>query len=240
MIAFRFMSRMCSHRYRAPNHSRSLPDLMIMKDAVDRRRLHDALRQRELASSTCTGCYCEATSSTVLGSSVQDHVDVHAVIDPKVGDQYDAQARQAVVNSEEGNKDPVSHNQPESELMAILALRRAATTHENYPQETKSARAHAVQAIAEVEAKAELPSGAGNAAYNAASRAVAGSEQRFDFGIGVSRCSVCDSRISRLNRGCGTCKLRMCCTCFREHSCVLESVREADTDHLRSTPGIAV
>merc|ERR1712039_112771 len=120
------------------------------------------------------------------------------------------------------------------------ALRRAATTHQNHPEAAKIAISFVVEATEEVEGKAKLPSGPSNATDSTGSRAMAASEKRFDFGIGVSRCGVCDSRIPRLNRGCETCNVRMCRRCFGEHNCRLESAHEADTELLRSTPGIFV
>merc|ERR1712125_301761 len=98
------------------------------------------------------------------------------------------------------------------DVAGILALRRAGTSHQNYPEKPKfidgegsvnfdgpSCGSSPVEASPTSESPALV-------VVEDATPGVAAKSKRFDFGMGVTRCSCCASKIPRLNRGCKECR----------------------------------
>lgn len=119
---------------------------------------------------------------------------------------------------------------PLSELEQTLA----ATTHQKYPETHTSAGATggcATETREQDNQDSEV----------AASENTWRQGPRFDFGVGLMRCSSCASRLPRLNRGCSQCNMRVCRQCFPNHVCEqLQGVRELATEDVRSTPLVIV
>merc|ERR1712194_43486 len=110
--------------------------------------------------------------------------------------------------------------QPDEQLAKILELRRAATTYENHPEND------AARAEEKVSEQHRMRKG-----FRA---------KRFDFGIGLARCAECKS-LPRCNRGCASCKQRICRKCFSSHECAGLVCAELTPDELtRSTPGVLI
>lgn len=142
-----------------------------------------------------------------------------------------------------------SSRQQDSELAKILAVRRAATTHENFPNNQGGVDrpdSRKVSFADDIGEPLEERASSGSADGPGREKPPAIGENmkvaRFDFGIGLVRgCVCCSSKMPRLNRGCRTCQKRVCRKCFFNHACsVLASVHDLPNEDARSTPSVTI
>merc|ERR1712194_219528 len=108
------------------------------------------------------------------------------------------------------------NEQPVSDSTKCLLIQRAPTSYENMPEKSKADASYRDAKIGGI----QEDDGAETGQSSGQDDKRKGRDERFDFGMGISRCQSCRS-FPHLNRGCQNCRAHLCRQCFRSHACTV-------------------